>query len=279
MIRESGRRSRWQRGPDADGVPEAANIRVAIVPREPSVREAHCGGLRGHDSPPLQPFCMLQSWRRGSAPAVNYLTRSSTKTALPQSPTPRSRRTILCARLNEKLAAGSATPRVPARQRLPARRIGCARHSRRIAGGDLRQGERAGADHQSSEPSHAVFQRQHPSWAGRAADSSKPRRLIRRLGVIFHILDQRNSSTPTFVRGSTRLSLVPSLFGGDPLHPGLLLRSRRRVTTAAPCGNSGATWSTTAAACGRRWGGWYVTGRNVGIASLGNVMLNDPSGV
>jgi hypothetical protein len=98
------------------------------------------------------------------------------------------------------------------------------------------------------------------------------------LGVIFYILDQRNSSTPRFVRGtgcpSCHLSSEATLS-----IPGLLLRSQAALADGRTMRQLGSEVVDHRLPFSKRWGGWYVTGRSVGVASLGNVMLSDPSGI
>ena len=93
-----------------------------------------------------------------------------------------------------------------------------------------------------------------------------------RLGVIFYTLDQRPSEAPRFERRreciSCHVSLEATLFV-----PGMLLRSVPTSTNGRTMLQLGSNVVDHRLPIEQRWGGWYVTGRNVGVASLGNVML------
>jgi hypothetical protein len=94
------------------------------------------------------------------------------------------------------------------------------------------------------------------------------------LGVEFYILDQNESAAPRFARGRGCATCHDSL---EALAvPGLLLRSHAVLANGQTLRQLGSEVVDHRLPFGKRWGGWYVTGRSVGVASLGNVMLNPP---
>jgi len=98
-----------------------------------------------------------------------------------------------------------------------------------------------------------------------------------RLGVIFYQLDQRVSAAPRFFRRRSCTSCHQSLEATLSI-PGMLVRSEATRADGRTMRQLGRDVIDHRLPVSKRWGGWYVTGRNVGIASLGNVMLAEPVG-
>ena len=92
------------------------------------------------------------------------------------------------------------------------------------------------------------------------------------LGVIFYALDQRASAAPRFERVRTCTSCHVALEATLSI-PGMLLRSEPTLINGMAMPQLGNYVVDHRLPIAERWGGWYVTGRNIGIASLGNVML------
>jgi hypothetical protein len=97
-----------------------------------------------------------------------------------------------------------------------------------------------------------------------------------RLGVIFYTLEQQPSSAPRFAlgRGCTTCHVSNEATLGVP---GLLLRSEAAFADGRTMRQLGSDVVDHRLPLSKRWGGWYVTGRNVGVASRGNLMLRDPA--
>jgi hypothetical protein len=94
------------------------------------------------------------------------------------------------------------------------------------------------------------------------------------LGVIFYNLNQRASAAPRFERGNDCVACHVS-FEATLGVPGMLLRSeavRADGFTMRQLGNEVVDHRIPLS---KRWGGWYVTGRDVTVASRGNLMLRD----
>ena len=97
-----------------------------------------------------------------------------------------------------------------------------------------------------------------------------------KLGVIFYNLEQQPSSAPRFIRGRGCISCHVSVEGTLGV-PGLLLRSEAALADGRTMRQLGSELVDHRLPLSKRWGGWYVTGRNIGVASLGNLMLRDPA--
>ena len=95
------------------------------------------------------------------------------------------------------------------------------------------------------------------------------------LGVEFYILNQQESAAPRFERGRGCVSCHLSSEATLDI-PGLLLRSQAALANGQTMRQLGSEVVDHRLPLSKRWGGWYVTGRNVGVASLGNVMLSPP---
>lgn len=94
------------------------------------------------------------------------------------------------------------------------------------------------------------------------------------LGVVFYSLNQQASASPRFERGRGCISCHVSAEATLGI-PGLLLRSeavRSDGLTMRQLGNEVVDYRLPVS---KRWGGWYVTGRDVTVASRGNLMLRD----
>jgi len=94
------------------------------------------------------------------------------------------------------------------------------------------------------------------------------------LGVIFYVLDQHDRSAPRFRRGTSCTTCHVSLEATLAV-PGMLLRSERPRADGRTVRQLGSDVVDHRLPLSKRWGGWYVTGRNVGVASLGNLMLSE----
>ena len=92
------------------------------------------------------------------------------------------------------------------------------------------------------------------------------------LGVEFYILDQQQSAVPRFERGRRCTSCHLSSEATLDI-PGLLLRSQAALADGVTMRQLGSEVVDHRLPLNKRWGGWYVTGRTVGVATLGNVML------
>jgi hypothetical protein len=93
-----------------------------------------------------------------------------------------------------------------------------------------------------------------------------------RLGVIFYALDQEQSQVPRFERRGECVTCHLSAEATLSI-PGMLLRSLPTLATGRTMPQLGSHVVDHRLPFDQRWGGWYVTGRNVGVASLGNLML------
>jgi hypothetical protein len=94
------------------------------------------------------------------------------------------------------------------------------------------------------------------------------------LGVVFYNLNQQRAASPRFVRGNGCLECHVSTEATLGV-PGLLLRSeavRADGQTMRQLGNEVVDHRVP---LNKRWGGWFVTGRDVTVASRGNLMLRD----
>jgi hypothetical protein len=94
------------------------------------------------------------------------------------------------------------------------------------------------------------------------------------LGVLFYDLNQQPSSAVRFERGNGCVQCHESTEATLGV-PGMLLRSeavRADGQTIRQLGNEVVDHRLPLS---KRWGGWFVTGRNVGISSRGNLMLRD----
>lgn len=95
------------------------------------------------------------------------------------------------------------------------------------------------------------------------------------LGVIFYSLDQRMSSAPRFQRGRSCTSCHESLEATLGI-PGMMLRSQPTLRDGRAQPQLGRDVVDHRLPISRRWGGWFVTGRDVSLPSLGNIMLTGP---
>ena len=94
------------------------------------------------------------------------------------------------------------------------------------------------------------------------------------LGVVFYSLNQRSGATPRFERGSGCISCHVSAEATLGI-PGLLVRSEAVRSDGLTMRQLGNEVVDHRLALSKRWGGWYVTGRDVTVASRGNLMLRD----
>ena len=92
------------------------------------------------------------------------------------------------------------------------------------------------------------------------------------LGVIFYDLDQHASASPRFERTHSCTSCHLSLEATLSI-PGMLLRSEATTAGGRTMQQLGREVVDHRLPFAKRWGGYYVTGRDVGIASLANVMV------
>jgi hypothetical protein len=96
------------------------------------------------------------------------------------------------------------------------------------------------------------------------------------LGVVFYHLNQQVSASPRFERGNGCLTCHVSVEATLGV-PGLLLRSEAARADGFTMRQLGNEVVDHRVPLSKRWGGWYVTGRNVTVASRGNLMLRDES--
>jgi len=94
------------------------------------------------------------------------------------------------------------------------------------------------------------------------------------LGVVFYNLTQQASASPRFDRGNGCLACHVSVEATLSV-PGMLLRSEAARADGATLRQLGNEVVDHRLPLGKRWGGWYVTGRDVRVASRGNLMLRD----
>src|SRR5262245_1891536 len=94
------------------------------------------------------------------------------------------------------------------------------------------------------------------------------------LGVVFYNLNQQASASPRFVRGNGCLSCHVSVEATLGV-PGMLLRSEAARADGLPLRQLGNEVVDHRLPVSKRWGGWYVTGRDVTVASRGNLMMRD----
>jgi hypothetical protein len=94
------------------------------------------------------------------------------------------------------------------------------------------------------------------------------------LGVVFYILNQHASASPRFERGNGCLECHVSLEATLGV-PGMLLRSEAARADGLTLRQLGNEVVDHRLPLSKRWGGWYVTGRDVTVASRGNLMLRD----
>ena len=96
-------------------------------------------------------------------------------------------------------------------------------------------------------------------------------------GVVFYILEQRQTANPAFVRTDMCLSCHDSLSASGV--PGFLLRSSPTRPDGRTMRWLGEFTIDHRSPIAERWGGWYVTGKTDGITHLGNRMTTDPNAV
>jgi len=94
------------------------------------------------------------------------------------------------------------------------------------------------------------------------------------LGVIFYNLNQQASASPRFERGNGCLTCHVS-FEATLGVPGMLLRSEAARADGVTMRQLGNEVVDHRLPLSKRWGGWYVTGRDVTVASRGNLLLRD----
>ena len=94
------------------------------------------------------------------------------------------------------------------------------------------------------------------------------------LGVVFYNLNQRASASPRFERGTGCLACHVSVEATLGV-PGMLLRSEAARADGVTMRQLGSEVVDHRLPLSKRWGGWYVTGRDVTVASRGNLMLHD----
>jgi len=94
------------------------------------------------------------------------------------------------------------------------------------------------------------------------------------LGVVFYDLNQQASASPRFERGNGCLECHMSLEATLSV-PGMLLRSEAARADGWTMRRLGNEVVDHRLPLSKRWGGWYVTGRDVTVASRGNLMLRD----
>ena len=94
------------------------------------------------------------------------------------------------------------------------------------------------------------------------------------LGVVFYSLNQQASGSPRFERGRGCVSCHVSAEATLGI-PGFLLRSEAVRSDGLTMRQLGNEVVDHRLPLSKRWGGWYVTGRDVTVASRGNLMLRD----
>jgi hypothetical protein len=94
------------------------------------------------------------------------------------------------------------------------------------------------------------------------------------LGIVFYTFPQQASPSPRFERETGCVSCHLSAEATLGI-PGLLLRSEAVRVDGQALRQLGHEVVDHRLPLAKRWGGWFVTGRNVGIASRGNLMLRD----
>jgi len=94
------------------------------------------------------------------------------------------------------------------------------------------------------------------------------------LGVVFYDLNQHASASPRFERGNGCLACHVSVEATLGV-PGMLLRSEAARVDGLPMRQLGNEVVDHRLPITKRWGGWYVTGRDVTVASRGNLMMRD----
>jgi len=94
------------------------------------------------------------------------------------------------------------------------------------------------------------------------------------LGVVFYSLNQQPSASPRFERGNGCLACHVSVEATLGV-PGMLLRSEAARADGMAMRRLGNEVVDHRLPLSKRWGGWYVTGRDVTVASRGNLMLRD----
>ena len=95
-----------------------------------------------------------------------------------------------------------------------------------------------------------------------------------KLGVVFYNLNQQASASPRFVRANGCLACHVSVEATLGV-PGMLLRSEAARADGLPMRQLGNEVVDHRLPVSKRWGGWYVTGRDVTVASRGNLMMRD----
>jgi hypothetical protein len=94
------------------------------------------------------------------------------------------------------------------------------------------------------------------------------------LGVVFYDLNQHASPSPRFERGNGCLACHVSVEATLGV-PGMLLRCEAARADGLPMRQLGNEVVDHRLPISKRWGGWYVTGRDVTVASRGNLMMRD----
>jgi len=94
------------------------------------------------------------------------------------------------------------------------------------------------------------------------------------LGIVFYTLNQQASASPRFERGKGCLACHVSLEATLAV-PGMLVRSEAARADGLTMRQLGNEVVDHRVPLNKRWGGWYVTGRDVTVASRGNLMLRD----
>ena len=94
------------------------------------------------------------------------------------------------------------------------------------------------------------------------------------LGVVFYDLNQHASASPRFERGNGCLACHVSVEATLGV-PGMMLRSEEARVDGLPLLQLGNEVVDHRLPITKRWGGWYVTGRDVTVASRGNLMMRD----
>ena len=94
------------------------------------------------------------------------------------------------------------------------------------------------------------------------------------LGVVFYNLNQQPAASPRFERARSCVSCHVSAEATLGI-PGMLLRSEAVRSDGLTMRQLGNEVVDHRLPLSKRWGGWYVTGRDVTVASRGNLMLRD----
>jgi hypothetical protein len=91
-------------------------------------------------------------------------------------------------------------------------------------------------------------------------------------GTVFYTLDQHGGDKPVIMRrnGCLACHVSHSTLG----IPGMLVRSVYTAADGRPLRELGEYVSDHRSALAERWGGWYVTGKDISIQHMGNVLTN-----